>query len=457
MLTYQDLLAVGNGDKERMEFCYSAIRKHQGTIEYNIAQNADMYYKNLNPTIMRVQKFIYNSMGKAVPDTFSPNNKIPSNLYHYFVTQEIETLLGNGATFNEKSTKDKLGKDFDQRLQELAKHAINGGTAFGFWNYDHLQVFSYLEFVPLYDEYDGELKAGIRYWKIDESKPLCVTLYEPDGLTEYIREKGKEAAVRVPKHSYRNIVIRSAVEGETVTEAGNYPFLPIVPLYNENKQSAIVGKQNTIDAYDLTLSQMVNNVDDGNFIYWVLKNCGGMDAADDERFISQLKITHVAHADGDTGMGVDAHTIEAPYAANNTTLEKLRLQLFDDFMALDVKMIAGGAVTATQINAAYEPLNSKCDQFEFCVIDFVQKILELAGIDDKVSFTRSKIVNVTEEIQALITAAGHLDGEYITTRILTLLGDADKAKEVLDRIAAESMARFNSADKNDDEGDEENA
>lgn len=443
MKTYQDLQNVGEEEKDRMMFCLSAIKEHQSSVKYRIAEDAELYYRNLNPTIMRLEKFIRNAMGQSVPDNFSPNNKIPSNLYHYFVTQEVETLLGNGATFEKDDTKDKLGKSFDQRLQECAKHAINGSAAYGFWNFDHIEVFNYLEFVPLYDEYTGELMAGIRYWQIDSAKPLCLALFEPDGVTEYIREKGKDMTVRVPKHAYKLIKIRSEADGEMVTSGGNYETLPIVPLYNEDKQSAIIGKQNTLDAYDLTLSQMVNNVDDGNFIYWILKNCGGMDAIDDERFISQLKITHMAHADGDSGAGVEAHTIEAPYAANTATLEKLRTQLFDDFMALDTKEIAGGAVTATQIQAAYEPLNSKCDQFEYCVIDFVNRILALAGIDDNVSFVRSKIVNNNEEIQSVLSCAEYLDSGYITKRILTLMGDPDKYEEVMKNLIAEDMARFN--------------
>ena len=443
MKTYQDLLAVGEDEKERMQFCLSAIKEHQSSIKYRIAEDAELYYRNLNPTIMRLEKFIRNAMGQSVPDNFSPNNKIPSNLYHYFVTQEVETLLGNGATFEKDDTKDKLGKDFDHRLQETAKHAINGSCAYGFWNYDHIEVFNYLEIVPLYDEYTGELMAGIRYLQIDSAKPLCLALFEPDGLTEYVREKGKDIEIKTPKQAYKMVKIRSEADGELVTSGGNYETLPVVPMYNEDKQSAIVGKQNTLDAYDLTLSQMVNNVDDGNFIYWILKNCGGMDAVDDERFISQLKITHVAHADGDSGAGVDAHTVEAPYAANNSTLENLRRQLFDDFMALDTKEIAGGAVTATQIQAAYEPLNNKCDQFEFSVIEFVNRILKLAGIDDKVSFVRSKIVNNNEEIQNVLSSAEYLDSGYITKRILTLMGDPDKYEEVMANLIAEDSARFN--------------
>lgn len=442
MKTYQDLVAIGTEEKDRMQFCISAINEHKASAKFAIAYDASMYYRNLNPTIMRLEKFIRNSMGQSVPDTFSPNNKIPSNLYHYFVTQEVETLLGNGASFQKDDTKKKLGKNFDNMLQVIAKHAINGSAGYGFWNFDHLEAFDYLEFVPLYDEYTGDLMAGIRYWQIDFTKPLCIVLFEPDGLTEYIREAGKDIEVRKPKRGYKALKIASVADGEFMTDMGNYESLPIVPMYNEGKQSAIVGKQNTLDAYDLTLSQMVNNVDDGNFIYWILKNCGGMDPVDDERFISQLKITHMAHADGDSGAGVEAHTVEAPYAANNSTLENLRKQLFDDFMALDTKEIAGGAVTATQIEAAYEPLNSKCDQLEFNVLDFVDRILTLAGIDDTCTFVRSKIVNVSDEISSVLQAAEYLDSGYITKRILNLLGDGDKYDEVMANIIAEDAARF---------------
>lgn len=442
MKTYQDLLDVGNDDGERMQFCLAAINEHIGSEKYRIAQDANLYYRNMNPTIMRLEKFIRNAMGQSVPDTFSPNNKIPSNLYHFFVLQEVQTLLGNGASFQKDDTKNKLGKGFDGALQTIARYAINAGTGFGFWNYDHLEAFDYLEFVPLYDEYSGQLMAGIRFWQIDVTKPLCIVLFEPDGLTEYIREAGKNITVRKPKRAYKNLKSISVADGEYVTSMGNYESLPIVPLYNEDKQSAIVGKQNTLDAYDLTLSQMVNNVDDGNFIYWILKNCGGMDEVDDERFISQLKITHMAHADGDSGAGVEAHTIEAPYAANNSTLENLRRQLFDDFMALDTKEIAGGAVTATQIMAAYEPLNSKCDQFEFNVLDFVYRILALAGIEDDCTFTRSRIVNVSDEITSIIQSAEYLDSGYITKRILGLLGDGDKYEEVMNNLIVEDSERY---------------
>ena len=88
-------------------------------------------------------------------------------------------------------------------------------------------------------------------------------------------------------------------------------------------------------------------------------------------------------------------------------------------MALDTEEIAGGAVTATQIRAAYEPLNSKTDDFEYCVHDFLDEILRLAGIEnEKPTFTRSMLLNKGEEIDGVLKSAQYLDSEYVTRKLL---------------------------------------
>ena len=42
----------------------------------------------------------------------------------------------------------------------------------------------------------------------------------------------------------------------------------------------------------------------------------------------------------------------------------------------------------------------------------------------------------------VLQCAEYLDDEYVTTKILTLLGDADKAREVLKRKDAEAADRY---------------
>ena len=426
-----------------MEFVLSAILEHKWSDLYKTAYDAELYYKHQNPTIMRYQKFVYNQFGQKVPDVWSPNNKIASNWYNYFTTQAVSYLLGNGVTFKNEANKKKLGKDFDKRVQDCATAAKNGGIGFGFWNYDHLEVFKLTEFVPLYDEDDGGLKAGIRFWQIDDQKPLRATLYELDGYTDYIKREDEDVTILHDKRAYKQIIRKSEVEGETILDGENYPGFPIVPLWNVNRQSDLVGNRGTIDAYDLMVSGLINNVSSGEFMYWVLTNCDGMSDADVAAFMEKMVVTHFAKADGtDEGSKIEAHKAEVPFAANSEAIARLTDCLYDGFMALRVESVSAGSVTATQIQAAYEPINQKTDQFEYCVTEFINGILALAGIEDEPTYTRSQMSNQGELLDMVLQCAEYLDEEYVTTKLLTLLGDADKVEEVLKRKDAEAANKY---------------
>lgn len=449
MKTYQDLLELGENEKERMDFVLQAISEHKSSALYITAIDADMYYRHLNPTIMRAQKFVYDLMGKAVPDIWSANNKIPSRYYFYFVTQAVQFLLGNGVSFNNEKTKERLGKNFDNIIQSLATDALNGGVSFAFWNNDHLEQFSVTEFVPLYDEENGTLRAGIRFWQIAADKPLRATLYEEDGLTEYIRRKDEDMTVLKEKRDYKQIVARSEASAEVeISNGGNYPSFPIIPLYNVHSQSELVGGRETIDAYDLMASALINNIDDANLIYWVIKNAGGMSDEDDLKFVQRLKTLHAVHTDDNTD--VDMHTVDVPFEASEAALNRLRVQLFDDFMALDTRNIASGAATATQIKAAYEPLNEKTDLFEYQMTEFILSLLQLVGIDDMPTYTRSLIVNKQEEIQSLVLAANYLSEDYITRKILEINGDIDEAEKVIAERVENDMSRFSTEEETEE-------
>ena len=442
MKSYQDLIAASENEAAKMAFVFAAITEHKGTTPYIIALDAEQYYKGLNPRITKYEKIIYDMRGDAHVDKWTPNHKIASNFFNFAITQENQYLLGNGATFTKDDTKAKLGDDFDIRLQDLGKKALVGGVAFGFFNLDHIDTFSLLEFVPLYDEENGALRAGIRFWQVSPDKPMRATLYEEDGYTDYIRANDKSAMLH-EKRPYKLKVRTSEADGEEIYDGENYPTFPIVPLWgNDKKQSELVGRQGTIDALDLLNSNLINNLDEANYIYWVLTNCGGMDDIDDAKFIEQLKTTHVAHADGDSGATAEAHTIEAPYQASESAIQTIQRRLYEDFMCLDVNSLSAANKTATEIKAAYQPLDSKCDMYEYCVIEFVQKILELAGIDDKVTFTRSKVINKSDEINTLLAAQAYLDDETIVEQVCQILGIADKTDEIIRKRRTEEQSRF---------------
>ena len=90
------------------------------------------------------------------------------------------------------------------------------------------------------------------------------------------------------------------------------------------------------------------------------------------------------------------------------------------------------------------------------VLDFLDGIMAVAGVENTASFTRSYVVNTQEEVTTVIQAAPHLTDDYVTTKILTLFGDGDQAEAILDEKDAESMARFNEPTDDEDENEENN-
>ena len=442
ILTFNDLVEIGENERDRMEFVLDAIREHKGSQLYKDAEVGERYYKQ-DTDILRYVKTVTNHLGKKVPDIWSANNKIATNFYYYFTTQKVSYLLGNGITFKSEETKKKLGEDFDKRVQDVATAACNGAAGFGFFNLDHVEVFKVTEFVPLWDEDDGGLKAGIRFWQIDDSKPLRATLYEMDGYTDYIKRKGEDVAVLHDKMAYTQIVRKNDIEGETILDGEPPAGFPIVPLWNINRQTDLKGKKGNIDAYELILSGLVNTADEGEMTYWVLKGLGALDNDMSlVQFKEHMKLIGVANIGDDENADATPHTVEPPFAASAEALNRLEKQLYKDFMALKVEDISAGSVTATQIQAAYEPINQKTDQFEYQVTEFINGILALAGIEDEPTYTRSQMSNQSETLEMVLQAAEYLDDEYVTTKILTLLGDADKAQEVLKRKDAEAADRY---------------
>lgn len=447
MVTYQDLLAVPDRDRERAEFVRKVIAVHKSSALYQTAKIADDYNRCRNTTTMQYQKLITDISGRQYVDHTATVHRSTSNFFSIFTTQLNQYLLGNGVTWENGTD---LGADFDTRLQEAGKKALCGGVSFGFWNLNHLEVFSVLEFAPLEDEENGALAAGVRFWQIDDSKPLRATLYERDGFTNYLYATSFmpgedwtriEAGVYFkPKTPYKLRVRQSEADGIEIYAGENYPEFPIVPLWaNPNHQSELVGLREKIDAYDFILNGWEDDLDNAQ-LYWIISGAGGMDDPDLLRFLDRLR-TAKAAAPGD-GQDVTAVTVNIPVEARETLLTRLEKQLYRDAMMMNPEDIAGGAVTATQIMAAYERQNVKADQFEYCVIDFLHGILAIAGYEDEPTFTRSQVVNKTEEIQTLVLAAPYLGEEYVTERILTILGDGDKAEEILRKMDADSVDRL---------------
>ena len=445
MKTYQDFLEVAEkSDRDRMEFVLAAINDLKNSDLYQQAKIAREYDEHRNVTIITVQKLLYTLSGKAIPDNYSANYKLRSAFFPIFMRQETQYLLSNGVILKNAENKKRLGKKFDNQIQDLARSALVGGVAYGFWNLDHLEVFTALEFVPLLDEENGSLRAGIRFWQVATNKPLRATLYEPDGFTQFIRRSGKEMEILAPKRGYISVEASSEVDGTEILEYQNYPGFPIIPMYgNRARQSELVGQREAIDCYDLIKSGFADTVDDASIIYWTISNAGGMDEIDMARFKETMRRIGVGLVDDD-GAKAEAHTLTIPVEAREALLSRLGDDLYRDFQMLDTTKIQGGQKTATEITAAYQQMDNKVDEFEYCVGDFLYQLFALIGIDDDPTFTRSKIVNQLEQTQMVLLAASYLDDETILSKLPWLT--QEEIANILKRKSAEELERYSTKD-----------
>ena len=460
ILTFQDFQkAVERG--QTIEFIQKAIAEHRNSAAYKIAVDADEYDAQRNVTINGVVKDLYNissnidketgaeRMGvRKTTNTTASNHHIASNFFHRLNNDRVAYSLGNGLTFD-TDVKDKLGPKFDTDLFKAGQLALKHGVTFCFWNVDRIHVFPLTQFVPLLDESDGNLRAGIRFWSLDwNTKPVYAILYEEDGYTKYRTRDGYNGLIlgeTDEKRAYMQKVAHTEAGGDEIIGEGNYSALPIVPLYgNEFHQSTLVGMRAAIDAYDLIQSGFANDVEDCAQIYWLLGNAMGMDDNDIQHFMDRLRFSHAAAFDSDNST-VTPYTQEVPYNSREAFLARIEQSIYRDFGAFNPADVSAGNVTATQIRAAYQAQDIEADAFEYQVIECVQQILALQGLDGTPQFSRNRIANQLEEVNMIVSEAAWLDDETILDLLPNITPDMKEA--IMTRKDVQDAQRLQSDDE----------
>ena len=436
MFTFQDFEKAD----DRTEFIAKAITDHRNSAAYKRAVEANLYDAQQNVTINKVTRWIYSKSGLKIEDPTTSNNRIASNFFHRLNTQRVSYLLGNGVSFvdhitektNERGepvkvdqTKETLGDDFDTRLFETVYSGEICGKSYCYVSYDSkgysFYMFPFTEFVPLLDETNGVLKAGIRYWSLEWGKrPVTAVLYEKDGITRYRTRQdssGLDLVLLEPKHGYNAKYVFTEVEGEKLIGYENhFSELPIIPYYGKNQMSTLEGMQSSIDSYDLIQSGFANDLQDCAQIYWLVGGSLGMDDKALQKFRERLLFQHIGVADLDNST-VTPYTQQVPYEARVAYLKHIRNSIYEGFGALDVTNINTGDRTATEIEAAYEALEQEADALEARVTTFIRSVLSLIGIEDVPQYKRNRISNQLEQTQMVIMAAEYLSNRAVLEKL----------------------------------------
>ena len=448
--TYQDWLKMGGGAEEARKI----VESYRSSDFFQAAIDANRYFDGCNPALddkylLRVETREVNAGdGEKMryADTVRvAGNRVPSSFLRRFVCQQNQYLLGNGVTLKDAAAKQRLGRGFDVKMQQVGEAALLHGVSYGYWNLDHLEPISAAVdlasgCVGLLDEVTGEIGTAIQFWQVSSIRPLYMRIFEPDGVTVVSFHEGQYQEVQV-KRAYRLHVRRDAL-GETVTGWENYGMLPVIPLYaNDEHQSELTPSiRAKIDMYDRIMSDFGDNLDRANDVYWVLNNFGGSvdQALQVVQEINELKVA-MSVSDGTSTSSAEPHTIEVPYAARQTALTMLEKALYSDFMALSMDELTGGSLTNVAIQAAMTNLNLKCDHYEWQCFDFVQRVLGLIGIDtEEIAFKRQQIVNQSETVQDIYIMRSDIDRE--TALKLNPYISQDEIPAILERLDAEDVS-----------------
>lgn len=459
MYTFQDLQSTD----DLSAFIGSSIDRHRSSSMYRTAVAADMYDKQRNVTINEYVKTLYTLGGDKVRDPTSSTSRIASNFFNRLNTQRVMYSLGNGVSFMQPDedlgrgdeVKDNLGEFFDHDITEAAYYALIHGVSYPFWNLDRLHVFRLTEFVPFLDEHTGDLRAGIRFWRLEgddmdgRRRPMSAVLYREEGYSMWREDSGEmrpldrsgEFSPTEELQPYKTTYTYTIADGSTeVVGEDGYGALPIVPMYASRlKQSTLVGMREAIDSYDLIRSGFASDMEECAMIYWIVENAGGMTDEDLIKFRDTLKFQHIANADVSAGSSVKPFTQEVPYTARSEYLRMIRDGIYEDFGALDVHTVAAGA-TNDHIDAAYQPMDENAADFEYWVGTAIRQILALQGIDDAPVFKRNRVSNQREQVEMVMLEAPYLDQATVLRKLPNV--DAEEVANIIGSVDSDDMARY---------------
>lgn len=434
-------------EADRAKWLGQAINQYMRSDEYKIALEADKYERQQNTRINQYVRKIYDITGTASVDFTNPNNRIASNFFHILNTQRVSYSLGNGISFaNKDQTKDKLGNEFDDVMFRMGLNALEHGVCYCFFNDGEYHVFPMTEFLPFKDEITGKIRAGVRFWCLEwKKRPAIVDLYEEDGYSRYQTADKKYGLgaleLKEDKKPYKETVRISEADGEEIVGGENYSSLPIAVMYgNRNQQSTLIGMKPNIDAYDLIHSGYANDLSECAQVYWLIDNAAGMQEDDIARLRDRMLLQHIVVADNQNSE-IHPYAAEIPFNSREACLNRIKDSIYRNFGALDVTTFIGGQRTATEIRAAYQPMDLEADDFEFQINMFIQQILELIGIEDYPIFQRNRIANEKEETEMIMLAANQLDDQTILEKLPWIT--VDEISGIMQRKGVSDDARLN--------------
>lgn len=408
--------------------------------EFNISKErrlmikGEEYYKVENDILKR--KMIRYEDESPVEDTTKPNNTLAHGFMKNLIDDKVNYLLSKPYTMacdDEnylKSIQKLLGKRFQKILSKLGIESSNKGIG---WL--HIYVNPKGEFklmkipseqiIPLWVDNDHEeLQAIIRYYDVETytgRKRDYITKVEywtSDNVIYYLIENGKLILDSEKYLNDENFNGHFKINDEN-KGWGKVPFIPF--KNNDFELPDLQFVKTLIDNYDLTRSDIANQLEEIKNIIYALKGYGGENLSEFMRDLAYYKAVKLEE-DG----AVDTVESTINIEAAKTHYEALKKDIFDFGQGVDKNSDKlGNSPSGIALKFIYSGLDLKCNALEEWfkwsfqeLIYFVNKYLEFIGeaySDEEIEiiFNRDIAINESQAIEDAQNSKGVISNRTI--------------------------------------------
>lgn len=455
-------------EKSEGKLIKAYIEEHKKFRE--MVQQANRYFIGYNDILMedkgeRIDRKVEEQMTNPLR---SADNKEPHGFYPILVEQKIAYGFADQIIFKSKNKKYnkhlvELSNLLYTKIDYLALYSSNGGFS---WLYHYIdkqgnfciEAYESCEIIPLYDYLEGKkLKYVIRYfgdtailYSLTKIKYYNVGI---DGFYTPTIIDGKE----------KESVYFYKINVGKIKVGGSYEQLPFIRFNNNMAAISDLTKiKPFIDAYDMIVSNYVNDVEDLQQLIFILINYGGQNLTEFLQDLRKYKAIKVKKTkDGQQG-GVETLKVEIPVEARTKLLEIIEENIWNIGQGVNPKLFKNaGNLSSVGIQELYGLLELKTSlmimQYRDSIIQLInahKSYLKMKKLGDYTNesveqvYTRTMIKNDKENIENCKNSVG-------ITSLKTILANhpfVTNVDEELEQIKREEQEEeeYNNFFNNDD-------
>ena len=353
--------------------------------KYKWMQIGKRYYEGKHDILDR-KLYKYTPSGTPIEDNTQPNNKIYFNYAKFITEQKVDYLLSKAPTVESPDENYQIlleamfeDNDFDYLLGILGTESSNSGTG---WLQPYVDATGEFKFqvvpanqcVPIWkDDLHSELSAMIRVYNILENTDLA------DQIESTIYEYWTETGMKKFKSQDSNLIqmnntsLLNTLDGDSTGFSAHYTSnnllrswgkVPFIAFKNNNiEQPDIKDIKSQIDAMNLSLSDVVNALEQQRDRILIIENASGTSP---EEINNNIKLYGIAFVENSTGEGSKINVLNTPMNPEGTlnVYNTLKSSLLEIGHAANTNQDWKVPPAGIALELLYRELDIKCNKFE---------------------------------------------------------------------------------------------